>query len=129
MNQTKSLLTLYADFENGLRYIQDALAAVDLEVQRSFDLQAARANHAGCTCPRHGTVECTCQMVVLLVYELGRDQLPATLVAHGLEGIIHFALVDVPGSNPGREFKETIQKALDPLAFTQPATWEWSHAT
>lgn len=52
-----------------------------LRVYRSFDLRTARSADVGCTCPHHGTAECDCQMVVLLIY--GPEGQPSTLVLHG----------------------------------------------
>ncbi len=40
-----------------------------LQVMRSFDLRTARRAQGDCLCPYHGTADCTCQFVVLLVYD------------------------------------------------------------
>ena len=49
--------------------ITATLAARGYRVVCSFDLQSARIHHAkGCPCPHHGTLQCTCQYVVLLAY-------------------------------------------------------------
>lgn len=40
-----------------------------LHVVTTFDFQLARAPHVECSCPYHGTENCNCQYVVLLVYE------------------------------------------------------------
>ena len=58
-----------------------SLEQAGLRVYRSFDLRTARSAGAGCTCPHHGTAECDCQMVVLLIY--GPEAQPSTLVLHG----------------------------------------------
>jgi hypothetical protein len=50
-------------------------------VVRSFDLRSALAAHADCECPHHGTAQCTCQFVVLLIYG---D--PSTLPPAGVAG-------------------------------------------
>jgi uncharacterized Zn finger protein len=39
-----------------------------IRVMLTFDLQLARAQQVTCNCPHHGTVQCTCQYAVLLVY-------------------------------------------------------------
>ena len=69
------------------------LGAAGLRVTRSFDLQSAR--HAlrdpkGCPCPHHGTADCTCQYVVLLV-DAG-DGSHLTLVAHGHDRETHLSI-------------------------------------
>ena len=37
-------------------------------VVRSFDFQEAASAHPHCTCPFHGTVDCTCQYLMLIAY-------------------------------------------------------------
>ena len=60
-----------------------ALKARGYSVHRSFDLGSAkdslRESH-NCLCPHHGTTQCTCQYIVLLVRT---DQdVPFSIVAH-----------------------------------------------
>ena len=57
-----------SDGETVTRAATAALTRRGLYVVRSFDLRSAMAAHAGCECPHHGTAQCTCQFVVLLVY-------------------------------------------------------------
>lgn len=85
-------VTINLDSEIAVERIVDRLEADGLQVIRSFDLKAARAAHVDCTCPHHGTEQCDCQMVVLLVY--GGQEHPLTLVAHGKDGQTHFAIAD-----------------------------------
>ena len=94
------------------------LERAGLQVMRSFDLQVARAAHVGCTCPHHGTDQCDCQMVVLLVY--GQESPPVTLVAHGHDGQTHIALVDTPEQQPSPELVVTIKAALLSIDKTVP---------
>jgi hypothetical protein len=65
-----------------------------LSVLRTFDLQTARQAQASCPCPHHGTDQCDCQMVVLLVYHGSLE--PMAIVAHGYEGRTWFSVVDTP---------------------------------
>ena len=71
------------------------LTARGLQVHLSFDLQSARkelADPNGCPCPYHGTADCSCQYIVMLV---SRDGLPPiSIVAHGYED--HTYLTAVP---------------------------------
>src|SRR5512138_1147796 len=64
--------------------VNQLLAGAGFRVVRTFDLQVARLAHPDCPCPHHGTNECNCQMVVLLVYS--KQEYPATLVIHGQDG-------------------------------------------
>src|SRR5512136_525982 len=84
MSQNVQLVILQADCEEAATQAVQLLSSAGLRVMRSFDLRSARADHAECTCPHHGTAECTCQFIVFLVY--GQSGAPVTLVAHGHEG-------------------------------------------
>jgi hypothetical protein len=57
------------------------LTGAGLRVVPTFNLKIARLAHPDCSCPYHGTDDCNCQMVVLLVYDKQDD--PVTLVIHG----------------------------------------------
>lgn len=75
------------------RQLQDA----SFQVVRTFDLQVAREPYAAqicSSCPNHGLEQCSCQMVILLVYEEG--QKPVSLVAHGRDSRTWFDLVESP---------------------------------
>ena len=62
--------------------VEQQLTRAGYRVVQTFDLHAARLAHPDCPCPHHGTDNCNCQMVVLLVYQK-RGAAPATLVIHG----------------------------------------------
>ena len=112
MNQTSAILTLQSDSQAAIEASTRCLEQSGLQVMRSFDLKLARAAHVGCTCPHHGSEQCDCQMVVLLVY--GRDSFPATLVVHGHDGQTHFALVDTPEQRPAPQLVDAILRAMLP---------------
>lgn len=126
MNQANHLLTLNSDSETAISNVIHRLAENGMEVMRSFDLQAARAAHTCCTCPRHGTEQCDCQMIVLLVYD--RQSGPLTLVAHGYNGQTHFSLTEAPNQDWERLLKTMILQALaaEGLATIRQG---WSNAT
>ena len=84
-----------------------------LQVVRSFDLRTAHGAHgahAGCACPYHGTAECTCQYVVLLVY--GESGAPATLTLHGREAQAQVRIVRDASNRPDARLVEEILAAL-----------------
>ncbi len=61
-----------------------ALMARGYSVHRSFDLGSARdslRNPHNCLCPHHGTFQCACQYIVLLIRI--DQELPFSIVAHG----------------------------------------------
>ena len=66
-----------------------------MRVMQTFDLRLTSPLKPGyCTCPHHGTNECDCQMVVVLVY--GKAAEPATLILHGNDGQTWLAIADDP---------------------------------
>lgn len=115
MYQTTPLIVLSGDSQAAIILTMETLASAGLQVVRSFDLQVARATHTHCTCPHHGTDQCNCQLVVLLVYE--KDKQPVTLVAHGYDGETQLAFVDHPNHHPDPDLIETIRHAL---SYTKP---------
>lgn len=106
------MLTLDCSSEAAVRWTTKALSQADLLVTTSFDLRTARAAHSECACPHHGTADCDCQMVVLLVYE--RDALPATLLIHSSNGCSWLSLTDSPGQRPTASLRAAISKVLLP---------------
>ena len=110
MNQNTHLLSLNLDSETAVEKVTQRLSGDGLQVVRSFDLQTARSAHTLCTCPHHGTENCDCQMIVLLVYD--HQGQPLTMVAHSQDGQTHFELVDTPQQHDKRLLKTTILQAL-----------------
>jgi hypothetical protein len=70
--------------DDALQWANRELLHAGLRTMQTFDLSAARAGAHDCLCPYHGTEQCDCQMVILLVY--GSDEGPETLILHGNEG-------------------------------------------
>jgi hypothetical protein len=62
-------------------WVRESLSRAGLRVVPTFDLQVARLAHSDCSCPHHGTEQCSCQLMVLLIY--GKQEEPATLILHG----------------------------------------------
>jgi hypothetical protein len=112
------LLTIEYTCDKAVHWATESLENAGLQVANSFNLQSARATLVHCTCPHHGTADCDCQMVVLLVY--GSDGSPATLVAHGHDGQTWLSLVETPEQRPSPQLKESIEMALKPHAPIRP---------
>ena len=85
--------------EAGLRHVQ------------TFDLHTARVAMHNCSCPNHGTDECDCQMVVLLVY--GKAEEPVTLILHGNNGQTWLSIADGPQQTIDSRLINTIHQALE----------------
>ncbi len=115
MYQNVQLLIVPIGCEDATARAAQLLSEANLHVMRSFDLRSARAVHAGCTCPHHGTDQCTCQMVVLLVY--GPGSAPVTLVAHGQDDQTWLSLVDIPQQPADPQLRSKIAHALVPENF------------
>ena len=94
MSQIISLNTFATSHEAAISWINQQLKALGLIVRSSFDLQTAKSAHTGYTCPHHGTVQCDCQIVVLLVY--GEDEGPISLVVHSQDGKTYLSMTGTP---------------------------------
>ena len=115
MNQNVQLMTIQANCDEATTQAAQLLSGAGLQVVRSFDLRSARMAHAECTCPHHGTGQCTCQFVVLLVY--GRSGAPMSLVVHGHDGQTWLSLVDTPQQPADMRLAAKIAQALSPASF------------
>jgi len=100
MNQNRPILYLQQPCNDAVPYFVERMQQFGLQVMRTFDLHETRGVDTACTCPHHGTEKCDCQMVVLLVY--GKDNQPASLVAHGHNGHTWFSLVEFLGATNTR---------------------------
>lgn len=91
-------------------------------VVQTFDLQVARLAHPDCPCPHHGTDDCNCQMVVLLVYRSANA--PATLVIHGMDGTSWLSLASPVGQRNDPHLDTAIRRALMPRMPDVPSSME-----
>ena len=114
MYDSSVILTLQADSQAAIEYSMQCLDLAGFQVLRSFDLKVARAAHLNCTCPHHGTDQCDCQLVVLLVY--AQEEPPVTLVVHGHDGQVQIAVVETTGQQLPAQVVNTIRVALAPAA-------------
>lgn len=105
-------LTLDQPCQTAKDWVEQQLASTDFRVVQTFDLHVARLAHPDCTCPNHGTEDCNCQMIVLLVYR--KQGNPATLVIHGQEGKTWLSLTIPEGRRANRRFESVIRRALRP---------------
>ena len=107
-------LTVSQTCDRALPWVIQQLHQVGLRSVQTFDLHTARAALHDCDCPHHGTDQCDCQMVVLLVY--GKMDEPATLILHGNDGTTWLSITASAKSN--RDLDEQIQRALGISATT-----------
>lgn len=119
MNQNRPILYLQQPCDDAVQYFVKRMNRAGLYVIRTFDLHETRIDEIGCSCPHHGTAQCDCQMVVLLVY--GKDNQPASLVVHGHNGQTWFSLVEFLGATNVR-LEAQICGILMPSAIEQTAS-------
>ena len=122
-----SFLILEQPFGEAIAWVVGQISGAGLQVMRTFDLQDARHAHTGCPCPHHGTDQCDCQMVVLLVY--GDNYRPISLVAHSYDGNTWFSLVDTPQQRADPRLEIAIRQALTPQDVSSLSQVGWSHAS
>jgi hypothetical protein len=97
--------------DTALQWANQQLTGAGLRTVRTFDLQDARTGAHDCSCPHHGTEQCDCQMVVLLVY--GNDKEPETLILHGSNGRTWLSFAHT--MQPVSGLANRIQKTLDTI--------------
>ncbi|MEW6406407.1 MAG: hypothetical protein AB1649_31875 [Chloroflexota bacterium] len=108
-----------------LQWTKKQLLQAGLRTVQTFDLHAARAGLYDCPCPNHGTNECDCQMVVLLVYDKAEDVStllntgPVSLILHGNGGQTWLTIADAPNQNTNAT---TVTAIINSLEGNLPAT-------
>jgi hypothetical protein len=113
MSSLTPILTISQTAEKAVTWTISQLQARGFQVERTFNLRAARMDHANCPCPYHGTTECTCQMVVLLIH--GIDQQLATLIVHGNDNQTCLSLVESANQPDGAKIIELLELEVENL--------------
>ena len=111
---TQSLL-FDCNGETAARAATQTLLRHGLRVVRSFDLHSALASHADCECPHHGTEQCTCQFVVLLVYDgepTGLGRAPVVVTTHSRDGQAEVEIVQDANTHPEPWLAEQVTAGL-----------------
>ena len=122
-----AFLILEQSYVEAIAWVVHQCSGVGLQVVRTFDLKDARHAHTECPCPHHGTDQCDCQMVVLLVY--GDNYRPISLVVHSHDGNTWFSLVDTPQQRADPRLEMSIRQALEPQSTSSLDQPRWSHAS
>lgn len=102
-------LTVEQTCNSALQWANQRLLEAGLRTLQTFNLQAARAGSHDCGCPHHGTEQCDCQMVILLVY--GSSNKPITLLLHGNDGNTRLSLDNT--MQPASPLANQVRKILD----------------
>jgi hypothetical protein len=132
MSDSSPFLILEQPCDDAIDWVARQMSNAGLQVVRTFDLHVARHALASCTCPHHGTDQCDCQMVVLLVYGSGGhkplEHQPVSMVAHGHNGHTWFSVVDTPQQRADPHLEATIRHALSPYIHASLNLENLSHA-
>jgi len=110
MNSLSSFLLVNRPGDEALTWLDQSLTRNGLRILRTFDLHDARLGLENCPCPHHGTAQCDCQMVVLLVY--GKAERPVTLILHGNDRQTWLSLVNTPLQRVDPIIQSSIEQAL-----------------
>lgn len=110
MSEMSPFLVLDQTCADAMDWIIDQFSSFGLHAVRTFDLQVARQTNTQCPCPHHGTDQCDCQLVVLLVYKPGHS--PISIVAHGYDGQTWFSVVDSPQQRADPKLEAAIRHAI-----------------
>ena len=110
MSNSSPFVILHKPCADAVDWASRRLEQSGFQAVRTFDLQAARLAHLDCSCPHHGTAQCNCQMVVLLVYQ--RDSAPVTMVVHGTDETSWVYLVNLPQQPVGQNLEKNIEDIL-----------------
>ena len=134
MSDGSPFLILEQPCKDAIDWVAKQIEGAGLAVVRTFDLHIARHAHTSCPCPYHGTDQCDCQMVVLLVYGSGgytsSERQPVSVVAHGHNGQTSFSVVDTPQQRADPQLEAAIRLALVPhIAATLLNQASQPHAT
>ena len=103
-------LSLNSPSEKSLAWLKAQLATANLSAVQTFDLHSARHALDDCPCPHHGTEQCDCQLIVLLVYGSGAE--PATLILHSNDGQTWLSIAEQPDQRPSPAAIGAIRRAL-----------------
>ena len=110
MTNSSPFVILRKPCEEAVHWASLRLEQRGFQTVRTFDLQTARLAHLDCPCPYHGTAQCNCQMVVLLVYQ--GNSAPVTTVVHGTDETSWFYLINIPQQPVEQQLGKNIEEAL-----------------
>jgi hypothetical protein len=116
MNET---IVFYSGSDIVVKAVTAVLTRRRFCVIRSFDLRSALTAHGGCECPHHGTDQCDCQFVVLLVY--GEATEPVAITMHSRDNRTEARIVHDAMTIPDPRLAKAVIATLVEAAITLPA--------
>lgn len=116
VNSLPPFFSANRSYSEVLPWLKQRLSGAGLRVMQTFDLRrTSPLNLGSCPCPHHGTDQCDCQLIVLLVY--GEEEHPVSLMLHGNDGQTWLSLVDHPGQWADAKTVAAIQHAVTPQSL------------
>jgi hypothetical protein len=112
MSALLPFLALNQNHDQAETWVKEKLISAGFRIVPTFDLHVARNAHPECPCPHHGTEECNCQLVVLLVY--GKLAVPSTLVIHGQDGKTWISLATPIETRSHQNLESSVRHILLP---------------
>lgn len=103
----KNLLTIFENSAEAIALLSDHLEKIGLKMERSFDMRIQQNGNIACSCLHHGTKECDCQIIVLLIY--GTLDGPDSVVAHSRDGRTVFSIAAGPGKPQDADLMKIFQ--------------------
>jgi len=108
--------------DEAMQWANEQLLRAGLRPVQTFDLHTARNGLQDCPCPNHGTNECDCQLVVMLVY--GKTEAvstlpavvntsPVTLILHGNDGQTWLSIAEGPHQRTDMKLTAEIKQVLE----------------
>lgn len=110
MKTTSPFVVLRSPCDQVITWAAHRLEQAGFRTIQTFDLKTARLAHLDCPCPHHGMAQCSCQMVVLLVYHGASS--PTTLIIHGNQEMSWCYLINSPQQPIDQPREKEIQAAL-----------------
>lgn len=104
------------DGETAAQVAVQALERRGFRAVRSFDLRSALSTHTDCDCPHHGTDQCTCQFVVLLVY--AQAGAPVVVTTHSFDREAEARFVQDANTHPDAQLIEQVMAVLYEAALS-----------
>ena len=108
MQNAKPVVTFECGGERAAQLAQRSLGQRGFQVERSFDLLGSDSD--ACDCPHHGTLRCTCQYSVLLVYWEAGPPVPVT--AHSRDSRTRFDIAADPNAPLEADLVDRIMAIL-----------------
>jgi hypothetical protein len=111
MSEDSPFLIREQTCDDAVVWMVEQMQQAGLKVMHTFDLQVARHDQIVCPCPHHGTDQCDCQLVVLLVY--WENYTPITIIAHGYNHQTRFMIVDNPQQHAEPILEAFIRRVVE----------------